>query len=77
MKKTPYIDGVEEVYEFIQVYLKKYDGLSPTVREIGAGCHIHHSTVLRYLNSLSDDGRLFRHPGKARSIRLRTEETTF
>ncbi len=65
----------ETVYTFIRAYIHQHH-LPPTLREIAEGCHIGRSTTLRHLDRLEAWGRLFREPGKARSIYLIEPDTT-
>lgn len=60
----------DEVYRFIKAYLKARHGLSPSIREIAAGCHMHPSTAARYVDVLAAEGKIEREPGKVRTIRL-------
>lgn len=57
------------VYLYIRDQLRN-DQLSPTLREIGDGCFISHTTVLTHLALLEGMGWIAREIGKARSIRL-------
>jgi len=62
-------DFAEVVYAFIEKFIHEH-GYSPSMREIGFGCHIGRSTVLRYLDRLEAQGRISRELGTARSISL-------
>jgi repressor LexA len=59
----------ETVYEFVRAYIQE-QGFAPSLREIGEGCFIAHSTVVYSLTKLELEGRLMRKPGKARGIVL-------
>ncbi len=59
----------ETVYEFIRAYWEA-NHMAPTLREISSGCLINVATVMRHLDRLEAEGRIFREPHKARSIRL-------
>ena len=60
----------DEVFRFIKTYLKSHQQLSPSLREIAEGCHMHTSTAARYVELLAAEGRIERQPGRARTIRL-------
>lgn len=57
------------VYEYIRDYLRQ-ERRPPTLREIGAGCYVGHTTVLTHLARLEGMGWIEREIGRARSIRL-------
>jgi SOS-response transcriptional repressor LexA len=59
----------EEVYAFIETHVAEY-GDPPTLRKIGAACHISKTASSRYLDRLEQQGRIMREPGVARGIRL-------
>lgn len=61
---------VQSVYHFIHTYLEQNQGLSPTMREVAKGCHIHLSTAAHAIDILQAQGRLTRKPNTSRSIRL-------
>lgn len=62
-------EKTEAVYAFIKAYIAR-EQRPPTMREIRDGCGISLSSVLRHLDRLSAQGRIYREPGKARTIRL-------
>lgn len=62
---------LEAIYRYIEVYLTRNSGLSPTIREIADGCHFNVSTIVRYLDILEAQGRIQRKANTSRSIRLR------
>jgi SOS-response transcriptional repressor LexA len=57
------------VYIFIKKYIEDHTH-PPTLREIGEGCFMSPSSVLRHLDKLEKEGMLFREEGKARGITL-------
>lgn len=57
------------VYDYVAQFLKDKQ-YSPTLREIGKGCRITHSTVFSLLNRLEGMEWLVREYGVSRSIRL-------
>lgn len=59
----------ELVYTFVCRFIEA-NHLSPSIREIAEGCYINVATVIRYLDKLEAQERLYRTPGKARSICL-------
>ena len=58
-----------DVYEFIRDYLEE-EKRSPSVREIGDGCYVGHTTILTHLARLEGMGWIEREMNMARSIRL-------
>lgn len=59
------------VLEFIIGYKVEHDGMSPTVKEIGAQVGISSTSVVCYhLDLLEADGRIRRPFGKARGIEV-------
>lgn len=62
-------ERTQEIYQYI-VRFRKQTGNSPTLREIGTGCHIAHTTVLTHLARLEGMDWIVREMGKARSIML-------
>ena len=58
-----------DVYEFIRDYLQE-EKRSPSVREIGDGCYVGHTTILTHLARLEGMGWIEREMNMARSIRL-------
>ena len=61
---------LDRIYAFIHAYAAAHQGLTPSQREIAAGCYINVAYVGRYLDLLEARGRLERVRGQARSIRL-------
>ncbi|MDX2140980.1 MAG: hypothetical protein SF123_23055 [Chloroflexota bacterium] len=61
---------LEDVMKFIKDYIDENNGLSPSIREIAAGCHINVSTASVYLNILEAQCRISRKPRTFRSIRI-------
>ena len=61
------------VYIFIKRYVKVHTH-PPTVREISEGCFMSPSSVLRHLDRLENEGKLFREAGKARGITLMDDD---
>jgi repressor LexA len=57
------------IYDFIVGYLRK-KGYSPTLREIGRGCHMAHTTVYSHLGILEGKDWIVREYNVPRSIRL-------
>jgi DNA-binding MarR family transcriptional regulator len=60
----------EAIYQFIADYIEKYDGHSPSQKEIAEACFLPRGSVYNYLNRLEIEGRIYREPGVHRSIRL-------
>ena len=58
-----------EVYAFVRDYIQE-NRRSPTLREIGSGCYISHTAVMRHLDKLEGMGWLEREPNIPRSMRL-------
>lgn len=61
------------VLAFVQSYCQR-ERIPPTLREIAAGCHVAHSMVGGYLDSLHIKGYIVRKRGVSRGIRLLTGE---
>jgi DNA-binding transcriptional regulator YhcF (GntR family) len=61
---------LDDVLNFIRTYLEENDQLSPSVREIAAGCYISDGTTRRCLDILEAQERIKRHRKKARTIRV-------
>jgi SOS-response transcriptional repressor LexA len=61
------------VYIFIKKYVREHTH-PPSIREIGEGCYLSNSVVIRYLDQLENEGKLIREPGRARGITLVDEE---
>lgn len=59
----------QSVYVFIKDYVKKHTH-PPTLREIAEGCYLSPSAVVRHLERLEGEGKLFREPGRPRGITL-------
>ena len=57
------------VYEFVRDYIQ-LKRIPPTIREIGEGVYLGHSTVWAHLNKLEGMGWLERDMGIPRSLRL-------
>ncbi len=52
-------DRVMAIYRFIIFHKMKYDGNSPTIREIMAACRISSTSMVRfYLGRLEDKGKI-------------------
>lgn len=62
-------ETLDNVYAFIHNYITQ-NHVSPSIREIAAGCYINVATVIRYLDKLEAQGKISRDLRKARSIRL-------
>ena len=62
-------DITQAVYCFLGQYIGQH-GYAPNQREIAEACYISQPTALRYLDQLTAQGRIWRVPGKPRSIRL-------
>jgi SOS-response transcriptional repressor LexA len=58
-----------DIYDFIVAYIRKR-GFSPTLREIGAGCYMSHTTVYSHLGILEGKDWIVREYNVPRSIRL-------
>lgn len=59
----------QKIYTFIRDYIHQHKR-SPTLREVGDGCFISHTSVLRHLDKLEGMGWLEREPYMPRSLRL-------
>ena len=60
-----------KVFNFILKYKRASGGVSPSIKEIGTGCHLNStSQVYSHLITLQQLGLIERSPHKARSIRL-------
>lgn len=59
----------EQVFRFICAYIEER-GFPPSLREISRGCYISMASVIRYLDSLESQGRLYREPNVSRGITL-------
>jgi len=59
----------QTVYEFVRDYLKR-EKRSPSLREIGVGCFIAHTSVLTHLARLEGMAWVEREMNMARSLRL-------
>lgn len=57
------------VYDFIVGFIRD-SGYSPTLREIGTGCHMAHTTVYNHLGKLEGKDWVVREYNVPRSIRL-------
>jgi len=62
----------DSVYDFIRSYQKRHR-ISPSVREIAAGCHVGTTTAHYHLKRLEAGGRIRCHKRRARSIILLDE----
>lgn len=58
-----------QVYEFIRDFHRR-EGFSPSLREIGEGCYVAHTTALTHIARLEGMGWVTREFLKPRSIRL-------
>jgi DeoR/GlpR family transcriptional regulator of sugar metabolism len=67
---------LDAILDYIEAYQDTHNGLSPTVRELAAGCYMSNALVMRGLDYLHAQGKLTRQEGKARSIRLVGREKT-
>lgn len=68
----------ERVYQIIVEYIDRY-GMSPTVREIQTAAEFPSTSMVNYhLKGLAREGRIIRHPWKARAIEIpgRSETNT-
>jgi repressor LexA len=61
--------NTQAVFDFIREHFARH-GYSPTLREIGEGCFMSHTTVLRHLDRLEGKGWITRQLGTPRSIAL-------
>lgn len=61
--------SLECIYRFVDAFIEEH-GYSPSLREIGAACHLGRTTVSRYLDKLEGQGKIAREIGRARSIRI-------
>jgi len=68
-------DMTHNVFRFIQTY-KAENQISPSIREIGDGCYLSHSSVYRHLDKLEAWGWIKREHGQARSIRITKADQT-
>lgn len=59
----------QRVYDYIRDYVAEHH-YGPTLREIGAGCYVAHTTVITHLAKLEAKGWITREFGKSRSIAL-------
>lgn len=57
------------IYEFIRDYWQAH-GHAPSLREIGEGCYMAHTSILPHLAQLEAREWIVREIGLARSIRL-------
>ncbi len=62
-------EDLESVYAFVRAYIEEHTH-PPTIREIGRHCLMSRANVVRYLDRLEAQGRIFREPGRARGITL-------
>jgi len=62
-------DTTQAVYLFVKNYIENHK-YPPSLREIGEGCFLSVAGVLRHLDHLEGEGKLYREPGRARSITL-------
>lgn len=67
-------DLTERVYEFIRAYFDEY-GFAPSLRDIGEGCYLSPSNVVRYLDRLEARGLISRELRKPRSIALLEDDS--
>lgn len=58
-----------QVYYYIRDFHRR-EGFSPSLREIGEGCYIAHTTALNHIARLEGMGWVVREVQKPRSIRL-------
>lgn len=66
----PEIDPLTQaVYDYIAQYIRN-ERRSPTLREVGTGCHVSHTTIITHLARLEGMGWIEREYGTPRSIRL-------
>jgi repressor LexA len=63
-----------QVYAFIRDYFDEY-GFAPSLRDIGAGCYLSPSNVMRYLDRLEERGLISRELRKPRSIVLLIDDS--
>ena len=59
----------QTVYEFIVAYIRE-KGFAPSLRDIGKGCHLAHTTIYVHLGVLEGKGWIAREYKVPRSIRL-------
>lgn len=60
------------VFDYIKDFIANRQ-IAPTIREIGEGCFLGHTSVYRHLDKLEGWGWIEREPGQARSIRIMKE----
>ncbi len=70
MHRQPLHPLTQKIYEYIRDYIQEHENLSPTLREIAEGCHMHHTSLLRHLDKLEAKEWIIREIGRARTIRL-------
>ena len=64
------IDALTQtIYDFIVAYIRE-KGFAPSLRDIGKGCHLAHTTIYGQLGILEGKGWIAREYGVPRSIRL-------
>ncbi len=59
----------ELVYQFVVSFIER-ENCPPTISEISDGCYMSRNTVVRHLDKLEAQGRLYRIPHKFRGLRL-------
>ena len=57
------------IYDFIVAYIRE-KGFAPSLRDIGRGCHLAHTSVYGHLGILEGKGWIAREYKVPRSIRL-------
>ncbi len=63
-----------QVYAFIRAYIDEH-GFAPSLRDIGEGCYLSPSNVMRYLDKLEARGLISREFRKPRSIALLDDDS--
>lgn len=63
-----------QVYTFIRAYIDEH-GFAPSLRDIGEGCYLSPSNVMRYLDKLEARGLISRELRKPRSIALLDDDS--
>lgn len=67
--RKPPSNMTDTIYQFIVSY-KSENGYPPTLTEISEGVYMSRSGVYRHLESLEQQGRIWRDEKKARGIRV-------
>lgn len=62
-------NSIQVVSNFLQDYLDR-NGYAPNLAELAIGCALTEAEIERSLSRLEEQGRIFRRPGKPRSLRF-------